>query len=288
MTPQPNYYAIIPAPVLNHPGLAPSEKLFYAQVTGLLGERGYCWASNAYFADKLDVSVFTISRWISSLQAAGFLRVEISQVTGNERRIYVSETLPLLRKSARPSPQKTQEGLAEKRKTLLRKSASRVVIVNNNSEVVKVSGENAPANQKQDGVIQGQGDTSMPSGGGAARSTTFAESAWAAESAEAWRVALVTETNIPDLDASWYFNRVKDWSAEKASTSANWVVTAAKFARDDQRKSKLVTLKSANHDSDRHTLLTNPLTGNTTNLERVSRAAASAQRVIARRRAAGL
>jgi len=95
-------------------------------------------------------------------------------------------------------------------------------------------------------------DTSMPSSG-AARPTTFAESAWAKEHPEAWRCALVAETNIPDLDAAWYFNRVKDWSAEKTSTSANWVVTAAKFARDDQRKQKLVTLQSiTDHDQPSH------------------------------------
>lgn len=91
-------------------------------------------------------------------------------------------------------------------------------------------------------------DTLMPSSGPAPRPTTFANSIWSTETPEAWRVALTTETNIPDLDAAWYFHRCKDWSAEKGSTSANWVVTAAKFARDDQRKQKLVTLQPISND----------------------------------------
>lgn len=120
-----------------------------------------------------------------------------------------------------------------------------------NSDVEKqmlsnVEGARAP--KKPASIRQRKSDTLMPSTGTAARPTTFAESAWANESAEAWRVALVIETNIPDLDAAWYFNRVKDWSAERASTSANWIVTAGKFARDDQRKQKLVTLQPIGHD----------------------------------------
>lgn len=93
----------------------------------------------------------------------------------------------------------------------------------------------------------------MPSSGPAPRPTTFADSIWATATSEAWRLALATETNIPDLDAAWYFHRCKDWSAEKGSTSANWVVTAAKFARDDQRKQRLVTLQPiTDHDQPSH------------------------------------
>lgn len=121
-------------------------------------------------------------------------------------------------------------------------------------------------------------DTSMPSSGPAPRPVLFAESAWATETAEAWRVALVTETNIPDLDAAWYFNRVKDWSAEKAATSANWPVTAAKFARDDQRKQKLVTI----HPTQQHDNLRNPHTGNPTTTARAQQSVRVAQILLAR------
>lgn len=247
MTPQPTHFSIIPSNVLYHRGLPPSAKLLYAQITGLIGERGYCWASNAFFAERNECSEWTISNLISQLRAEGLLLVEIDKVAGNQRRIYTAETLPLLRKTPRGSLEKTHEGIEKNPNTLLRKTQSRVVKESKSNLVVKVSGENAPAHQKQDGVIQGWSDTSMPSRG-AERPTTFADSIWATETPEAWRVALATETNIPDLDAAWYYDRCKHWSAEKASTSANWVVTAAKFARDDQRKQQLVTLQPIDHD----------------------------------------
>jgi len=250
MTPSPNYFAFIPANVLYHRELPASAKLLYCQITGLINEKGFCWASNAFFAERNECSEWTISNLISQLQKHGFLRVEINKSAGNQRRIYTAETAPLLRKTPRGSCEKSQEGIGKNPMTLLGKIPSRVRKSSKERLVVKVSGENAPANQNQPSPIQGQSDTFMPSMGGAARLTTFAESVWANESPEAWRVALVAKTNIPDLDASWYFNRAKDWSAEKASKSANWVVTAAKFARDDQRQNKLVTLQPiSSHDS---------------------------------------
>lgn len=256
MTPQPTHFSIIPSNVLYHRGLPPSAKLLYAQITGLIGERGFCWASNAFFAERNECSEWTISNLISQLRGEGLLRVEIDKVAGNQRRIYTAETLPLLRKTPRGSLEKSHEGIEKNPNTLLRKTPSRVVKESKSNLVVKVSGENAPAHQNQSDAIQGQSDTSMPSRP-APRPTTFAESIWATATTEAWRAALVIETNIPDLDASWYFSRVKDWSAEKGSTSANWVVTAAKFARDDQRKQQLVTLQPIT-DHDRHSAIPNP------------------------------
>ncbi len=160
-----------------------------------------------------------------------------------------------------------------------------------NSDVEKqmlsnVEGARAP--KKPASIRQRKSDTSMPSSG-AARPTTFADSIWATATTGAFATALHDyDPATADADAGYYRNRCRDWSAQNPGKPRNWIAFAAQIIGDDRTQSKLVTLNSANHDSDRHTLLANPLTGNTTNLERVSRAAASAQRVIARRRAAGL
>jgi len=161
---------------------------------------------------------------------------------------------------------------------------------NSNIEInVEVDVEGRRAQKRTASTSRRKSDTSMPSGG-AARPTTFAGSEWAGVAAGTFAVRLIEYApEAADADPFYYRNRCRDWSAQHPEKlRSNWIAVAAQFISDDRSKSKLVTLKSANHDSDRHTLLTNPLTGNTTNLERVNRAAQAAQRVIARRRAAGL
>ena len=277
MTHQANYFAIIPAPILNHKGLSPSAKLFYAQITALVGQDGYCWASNGYFAEKNECSQWTITQWIKQLSECGFIHVESAQSIGNQRRIYLAETLPLLRKTPRPSLGKPKEGRGENPSTLLRKTQDRYSTVSKKIEIGKGVGESAPATGLSSSK---KSDTSKPSGGGHGQ-RIFSESRWAAASPQEWADALVLASGIDNIDSAWYFSRVRDWSATKGATSCDWVATAAQFAKDDQRKSKLVTVKPATN-ADPTAILTNPLTGNTTTADRAARAAASAARVAAR------
>ena len=71
------YYAILPANIRYDKNITPNAKLLYAEITALCNEKGYCWASNAYFAELYGVSKTSISNWISSLQKNGYISVDI-------------------------------------------------------------------------------------------------------------------------------------------------------------------------------------------------------------------
>jgi len=88
-----SYYAIIPANVRYDNELTPNAKLLYGEITALCNEKGYCWASNSYFAELYKVSKETVSRWISKLEELGYIRTELIYEQGTksvkERRIYI-------------------------------------------------------------------------------------------------------------------------------------------------------------------------------------------------------
>lgn len=67
------YYAIIPANVRYDEDLAPNAKLLYGEITALCNEKGYCWASNQYFADLYHVSDRTIKKWVGQLVDKGYI-----------------------------------------------------------------------------------------------------------------------------------------------------------------------------------------------------------------------
>lgn len=109
-----SYFAVIPADVRYNKQLADGAKLLFGEITALCNEKGYCWASNAYFAELYDKSTDTISRWINQLKAESFLTVEINQSEGNTRKIFLtlSASLPRpIRKNADTYPQKSREAI---------------------------------------------------------------------------------------------------------------------------------------------------------------------------------
>ena len=64
---KPNYYAIIPAGV-RYSEIKPNAKLLYGEITALTNKKGYCFASNNYFAELFNVNKNTISLWIKELK----------------------------------------------------------------------------------------------------------------------------------------------------------------------------------------------------------------------------
>lgn len=63
-----NYYAIIPATIRYNKELKFAERLLYGEITALTNKKGYCFATNRYFSELYNVTIETISRWISHLK----------------------------------------------------------------------------------------------------------------------------------------------------------------------------------------------------------------------------
>ena len=76
------YYSIIPANVRYDDELTPNAKLLYGEITALCNDKGYCWATNDYFATLYKVSKRTISSWISQLNQKGYITIEIKYKKG--------------------------------------------------------------------------------------------------------------------------------------------------------------------------------------------------------------
>ena len=61
------YYAIIPANVRYDQSLTDGAKLLYGEITALCNQKGFCYASNSYFAELYGKTKGTISVWINQL-----------------------------------------------------------------------------------------------------------------------------------------------------------------------------------------------------------------------------
>lgn len=93
-----SYYAIIPANVRYDEELTPNAKLLYGEITALCNEKGYCWATNSYFADLYNSNKKTISRWINQLIEKGYITSKLFYREGSkiiERRHLYIGSIPM-------------------------------------------------------------------------------------------------------------------------------------------------------------------------------------------------
>jgi len=83
-TEKPGYYAIIPANVRYDKELTPNAKLLYGEITALCNDKGFCWASNDYFATLYGVSKASVSAWISQLVKNKYISLQLVYKEGSK------------------------------------------------------------------------------------------------------------------------------------------------------------------------------------------------------------
>lgn len=89
-----NFYVTLQNKVLENDTLTERAKLLYAFIESLSHQKGYCFATNKFFATNFKVSKSTINRHLVELKNANYVRMEtVTEENGNKLRyIY-----PLLR-----------------------------------------------------------------------------------------------------------------------------------------------------------------------------------------------
>jgi hypothetical protein len=113
---QPSYYAVLTAEVRYSKVLKPNEKLLFAEITALTNMNGQCFATNKYFAELYDVSVETVSRWVSHLQKLGFIKRTIKYKEGSKQidKRFISLSTPIDEKVNTPNDNKVMTPIDEK------------------------------------------------------------------------------------------------------------------------------------------------------------------------------
>lgn len=83
-----NTYSVIPTIILHDKNLRDKAKLLYGEISSLSNEKGYCYASNRYFANIYNCSITTISTLIKELKENGYISIEYEYKQGTKEILY--------------------------------------------------------------------------------------------------------------------------------------------------------------------------------------------------------
>ena len=86
---------ILPTSILGDNNLTPLERLLLISILSLCKQKGYCWATNEYFAELFGVRKQTISKSISSLSINNYIELKFdnSEKNNSKRIIKISNAL---------------------------------------------------------------------------------------------------------------------------------------------------------------------------------------------------
>lgn len=79
---------MIPAQVRYAADIPAGAKLLYGEISSLTDARGYCFASNKYFAELYGVGIRTVQRYLDALKNAGLIRITDGEGGTDQRKIF--------------------------------------------------------------------------------------------------------------------------------------------------------------------------------------------------------
>ena len=77
---------VIESSIVKSNSINSTDKLVYGIIKALTNNLGYCYASNDYISKKINLSKKTVSKAISNLKRANYIRVE---TINYQRNIYL-------------------------------------------------------------------------------------------------------------------------------------------------------------------------------------------------------
>jgi hypothetical protein len=88
------HYIVVTTELLLDKRISPNAKLLFGVIANLSNQRGYCFASNEYIAELIEVHAGSVSRYIHELLEFQYLiRFDEITVTGKQRRLYINKTV---------------------------------------------------------------------------------------------------------------------------------------------------------------------------------------------------
>lgn len=119
---QPTYYSILPANVRYAKSLTSLDKLLFSEITCLTNAKGYCWATNNYFAKLYGRTKGTISLSINRLLVAKYIEVKIIQEEDKMvKRLITVKGIEVI-KNYEAHSEKQLEGVVKNRKDNTKKN----------------------------------------------------------------------------------------------------------------------------------------------------------------------
>ncbi len=92
-----SFYNVVTSDVLDDKRLELGEIVLFVRISGLTVKNGFCYASDEFFAKKLQKSIRTVQRWLARLEDFGYIQ-RVPQYYPNSKKIkcrYINISRPL-------------------------------------------------------------------------------------------------------------------------------------------------------------------------------------------------